>query len=54
MVRQGTFMVLPMLIALVYLGLIAYVLWLGTRLVSAVERIARSFDARVRPDNSHA
>ena len=52
MVPQGTFMLLPMLVALVYLGLIAYVLWLGTRLVSAVER--GRFDARVRPADSHA
>jgi hypothetical protein len=38
--------VVPLLIGLVYLGLIVYVLLLATRLVNAVERIARSLDTR--------
>jgi hypothetical protein len=54
MMPQGSMMFFPLLIALVYLGLIAYVLWLATRLVAAVERIARSFEGRARSDEPPA
>jgi hypothetical protein len=42
----GIFLI-PLLMLLVYLGVIGYVIWLLTRLVTAVERIAGSVDRRV-------
>jgi hypothetical protein len=47
--RSGYY-VLSFLLGLVYLGLVAYILWLATRFVSAIERIARSMEARPRPE----
>ena len=41
--------VLPFLFLLVWLGLIVYLILLATRLVDAVERIARSIDGGSRP-----
>jgi hypothetical protein len=50
MLREGTFMLLfPILIMLVYLGVMAYFLWLATRLVNAVETIAQSVKSRLPP-----
>jgi hypothetical protein len=47
---RGGYYVLPFLFGLVYLGLVAYILWLATRFVAAIERIARSMEARPRPE----
>lgn len=46
MTGQGMFMTVPFLILLAYLGLIVYFVVLATRLVAAVERIARTLDTR--------
>jgi Ca2+/Na+ antiporter len=43
------FPLLPMLVVLIYVGVIVYGIVLATRLVNAVERIARSIDHRLPP-----
>ena len=40
---------IPFLLLLVWLGLVVYLILLATRLVGAVERIARSIDGGSRP-----
>jgi hypothetical protein len=43
----GIFPVVPLLVLLIWLGLIIYALLLATRLVNAVEQIARSMASRL-------
>ncbi len=42
---------IPFVVFILWLGVIVYVIYLGTRLVNAVEQIARSMTARL-PDST--